>query len=62
MALAEASVAVALLDVDVFGPNPAPVVAAPTVLRHSMVLSAEQIERLRSLPHLELLRSAFRGS
>ena len=57
MAQAEASMAVALPDADVFGPAPIPV--APIVSGHSQVLSVEQVERLRSLPHLGLIRSAF---
>ena len=60
MAQAEASVAVALPDADVFGPTPVPV--APIVSGHSQVLSTEQVGRLRSSPHLRLIRSAFRGS
>ena len=39
MAQAEASVAVALPDADVFGPAPVP--TAPTVSGHSWVLSVE---------------------
>ena len=35
---------------------------ALTISRHSRVLSVEQVERLRSLRHLGLIRSAFRGS
>ena len=60
MAHAEVSVAMVLPDADVFGPAPVP--AAPTVSGHSRVLSVEQVERLRSSPHLRLIHSAFRGS
>ena len=61
MAQAEASVAVALPGAAMFGSSPAPV-AATSVSGHSRALTVEQIERVRSSPHLEMLRSALRGS
>ena len=62
LAQAQAVVAMVLLDADILGPAPAPTAAVPTVSLHSKVLSAEQIARARSPPHLGLLCSVFRGS
>ena len=58
MAETQAAVAVVLPDAEF----PGPVVAAPSVSAHSRVLSAQQIARARSSPHLGLLRSLLRGS
>ena len=58
MAETQAAVAAVLPDADF----PGPVAAALLVSAHSKVLSAQQIARARSSPHLGLLRSVLRGS
>ena len=58
----EAVVESVLLDADVADLMPAPVAAAPAGLGHSRVLTAEQVARARSSPHLRLLRSILRVS
>ena len=62
LAQAQAAVAAVLPYADILGPALAPVAATLTVSAHSRVLSAEQIARVRSSPHLGLLRSILRGS
>ena len=57
MAETQAAVAAVLPDTEF----PGPVAAAPSVSAHSRVLSAQQIARARSSPHLGLLRSLLRG-
>ena len=59
---AEVAVAMVIPDADILGLVPAPVAAAPTVSGHSRALTAEQLARARSSPHLGLLRSILRGS
>ena len=61
MAQAKVSVAVALLGAAIFSSALAPVAAA-SVSGHSKALTVEQIERVRSSPHLEMLRFVLRGS
>ena len=61
MAQAEASVTVALPSAAIFDSAPTLVVTAATVSGHSKALTVEQIERVRSSPHLEMLCSALRG-
>ena len=57
MAETQAAVATVLPDAEF----PSSIAAAPSVSAHSRVLSAEQIVRARSSPHLGLLRSLLRG-
>ena len=56
----EAAIATVLPDVDMAGLMPAPVAAAPVGSGHSRVLTAEQIARARSSPHVQMVRSILR--
>ena len=58
----EMAIAIVLPDFDIAGLMPAPIVAAPVGLGHSRALTAEQITRARSSPHLEMVRSILRAS
>ena len=58
MAETQAAVAMVLPDAEF----PGPIAATSSVSAHSRVLSAEQIARARSSPHLGLLCSLLRGS
>ena len=61
MAQVEASVAMALPGAAIFGSAPIPVTAV-LVSGHSRALTVEHIERVRSSPHLEMLRFTLRRS
>ena len=58
----ELAVATVLPGSDIAGLMPTPVAAAPTGSGHSGALTAEQITRARSSPHLEMVRSILRAS
>ena len=58
----ETAVVTVLPGVDIAGLMPASVVAALAGLGHSRALTAEQITRARSSPHLEMVRSILRAS
>ena len=58
MAEAQAIVAAVVPDADI----PGPVAATPVGSMHSRALTAEQISRARSSPHLEMVRSILRAS
>ena len=59
---AEAAVATVLPGADIAGLMPAPVAAAPAGSGHSRALTAEQIARARSSPHLEMVRFILKTS
>ena len=61
MSQAEALVAMALLGTLIFDTAPVPTATA-SVSGHSRALLVEEVERVLSTPHFEMLRSALRGS
>ena len=58
----EMAVATVLPGSDIAGLMPTLVAATPTGSGHSRALTAEQILRARSSPHLEMVRSILRAS